>query len=411
MATISEEQSNWPRTDSRESVPLFIRAISQWWLVLVVLAALCGAAAAWWTWVSPDAYEASATVAVSSTSRESNANLQALGSVRALLASSVVGEAVVARFRLREPPHSLTLDELVRRRLRMTQVGETNTLSVRLRLSSPTLAADALTHLIATAIEENRRLADVKVATVVSPFTARLEEARQQVQHAADGLLQFKKAAGMEQLRVDTEIALKRRSRLAELEAAIAAERSRIADAEKELAVRQAQPRVGPDSTSGPPPVREISPNRAEAGPTEDGRLTALAFSSVAEMLDYEIATGRTRVSALEAERAALSAKTSRDPFAMLYATELEFGSLEMDYRSAASQYQALRDRVATLRQDVLDRTPIFDITAPATAPESPVSPPVWLSAIAGAAVGVLVGLLGLISLMGWNVYRAGERA
>jgi uncharacterized protein involved in exopolysaccharide biosynthesis len=265
-------------------------------------------------------------------------------------------------------------------------------------MSSASVAAEALAVYVDGVLDVNRRANEQAVSVATAPLGQQIDEAKHSMDRAERDLLAYQKTALIDGLRKDAEVALNQRARAADLRAAIAAERSRIAGAEKELSVRRRQPTAPARSlldfatreegSVGLPAQADRSPARApESSPTA-------SVDPVYDVIDYQAASGRARASALEAEHDLLSRANVPETLSRLYEAEVRLARLEMEHRLASDAYSQLVQQSREAKKAILDRTISVEVIDPVVAIRSPVSPHVWLTATVFGGTGLLGALL-----------------
>jgi uncharacterized protein involved in exopolysaccharide biosynthesis len=421
-----------------------LRVVVRHWGIVLSCAVLAGIGAFVWTgWISPT-YEASATLIVTSADASVGAQVTAITNTRTLLESRTVATPVIARFKLDAPPYALTPAEFVGNRLTVAQIRDTSYLRVTLRMPSAALAADALNAFLQESIELNRKLS-IENATSVAQglMKTQLDQARSTVDGRTKQVEAARTAARLEIVRKDVDHLTELRGFIRELDGAIQAERARVATAEGQLASRPrtlSVPRVSPaegplleytrrmtdegapqripQGTLAPAPVASAElPDRSESPRTTpppqprtltEGSITAGAAAvgaplrlqmetayvdPVHEVLEYQVVMGRTRLAALQAQRADL-VRRDADPVSDLYAGEARVGRLELDHQLATQVYRDLALRYEQAREYAVSHAAIIQVADPATPPTHPVAPNRPLAVAGAVAIGLMVGFL-----------------
>jgi LPS O-antigen subunit length determinant protein (WzzB/FepE family) len=364
-----------------------------------------------------------------------------------LLESRTLAAPVIARFKLDAPPYALSPAEFATNRLSVAQIRDTSYLRITLRMPSAALAADALNAFLQESIELNRRLS-VENATSVAQglMKTQLDQARSNVDGRTKQVESARTAARLEIIRKDVEQVTELRRFIRELDGAIQAERARVAMAEGQLASRPrtlSVPRIsgaeGPlleytrritdEGASGRlPQADSVGPSSAPVQPAEtpvksgstpptlppaqprvltEGSITAGAggvalplplqtdafIDPVHEILEYQVAMGRTRLAALQAQRAELM-KREGDPVSELYAGEARVTRFELDHELATQVYKDLSLRYEQAREYAVSHAAIIQVADPATPPTHPVSPNRPLAMAGAAVIGLMLGFL-----------------
>lgn len=182
--------------------------ISTRWPVVLGSTLVVAVAAATWSSGQPKLYEATATIAVVAADPSPAAQGLALANVRALFENQGLASAIVRKFALDQVPESLRPTQLIRDRLRVTRLRDTNNLQARLRLRSPSAATAALSAITDGVAGLNAETVEEALNEATRPISRQLEEARQSMDRAATGLLAHEKITQLDRLRRDAERAL-----------------------------------------------------------------------------------------------------------------------------------------------------------------------------------------------------------
>jgi uncharacterized protein involved in exopolysaccharide biosynthesis len=395
----------------------------RWW---ILGATLVGAIAGFFLTASrAPVFEARANVKVSRPVATGNtAPAAPTSQLLPVFVNQLVAAQVLSETGLDGPPHNLTPSAFVKDHLVVEEVLPGSMLQARVRLSDAALAVKACNRLVAVAIELDRRNnADENSAD--QEFTRRqLETTRAQLEEMERRLLAFKVRAQVELRREEVRALLEARRELAAVDLHLAAERGRLAAATAELAQRsrtlpisrESNP-IAPLHSQGIPSseVRrdELPATGVVAGPAEAGddvarkeRHAEMLRSSrdslvdpVYEILDYEVAASRVRVSELESRRRELAAMLGLSmpalkQFAELYERESEEGRLQVERDLAAKEYQNALTRV---KQDDAEEAPKGErmkLVDPAVAAAILSRPSSKIGSMLGAAGGLGAGIL-----------------
>ena len=378
-------------------VPL-LEIILRGWPILLVCTLVLGVAVAIVAGSRSASYEATTTLLVSAADPTAVAQASAVTNARTLLENRGTASRIIEKFRLDQPPDSLTAIEFVSERLQIVQVRDTNYLRATLRLSSPSAARDALATFVAESVDLNRQLGvDSIINASGGLLTKQLDEARRTMEQASSELLALRHKVQLERLQKDADTSLNQRERLADLDAEIAAERTRVAMAEKELAGRVRRS-AGPTATAANPLLE--SARRSDDSP-QQAPLTG-GGDSVYEVLDYEAATARIRAQSLRAEREAIAKQVSVPRLTALYDGERQLARLELNHKLAADVYSDLVVRLEEMRRAAVSRHVNIMVADPASASDVPVSPRIWTSSVVAGALGFTGALLALIGFSYW---------
>ncbi len=418
------------------------------WKVIVGAAILTAVVAFLVTMWIPETYEASATMIVTSADATAAAQVAAITNARTLLESRTAAAAVVSRLHLDASPYRLSAATFVER-LTVGQIRDTNYLRVSLRLPSADLAANALNAYLEDSIELNRKLSIENATTVAQGLMkTQLDQARAAVNERTQQLQAARVASKVDILRKDVDHLAELRAFTRELDGAIRAEEGRIATAERELASRPrllTTPRSASDGSlldytrrltdegaarrvPSTPAVTSPRPAAPGQAPLQPGNTSAKPSSAqepsapprtitegsfasnsldpplplnlqnpyvdpVYEILEYQVAMGRTRLAGLQSQRAEL-AKTTTDPASELYAGEARVRRLELDYEIAMQVYKDLALRFEQAREYAVSHAAIIQVVDTATPPLSPIAPNRPLVVASAAVIGLMIGFL-----------------
>lgn len=143
-------------------------------------------------------------------------------------------------------------------------------------------------------------------------------------------------------------------------------------------------------------------PDAVESKPPEESTPLGLPLvepyiDPVYEVLDYQAATGRTKVSALEAQRNILRREATRDLLPRLYDAELKQEKLQLEYELSSQVYRDLVLRFESARKDVMSRSVNIQVADPPVVPLGPVTPRVLLNVAVATAIGLAGAVLALM--------------
>jgi uncharacterized protein involved in exopolysaccharide biosynthesis len=433
-------------------LPLWLVWASRWPLV-VGIAIVAGLAGYLLSFAIPRSYEASATLILTPANTLPASQVAAVTNARTLFENRALATTVIRELQINQGGRPLHPETLVRDRLKVAQIRDTNYLRLTLRLGSPDEAAKTLNTLIERGIQLNRQLS-VENATSVARGLLRnqLDEARANLDRRAKDLETFRDAARLEVVRSDVEQAAALRSIIAELDGAIEFERARLAQGERQLSSRSrllSTPRSSsrnvlldsarregePDRPLPVPAVQlpAIQTEKAKPEPTksegtkserakterttsENGtdnpsavqRKPRLPLESpppdlpstpgdpltdpVYEVLDYQVTTGRNRLAALQAQRAELT-KRGAGPLDQLYAAEAKLERLKLEHELASDLYKGVVLRYEQARESAMNQSASIQVADPATPPDGPAGPNRTLSAAVAGGFGLVLGL------------------
>jgi len=411
----------------------YVRAIRRRWS-WVLAGAVVGAVAAFAFATSRTVlYEAVTTLMIAHPARtpDAEASPQAF---TAIVENASLAAQVIQELHLDAPPHEFTPQAFLERAVTVEPVGATNVLLLKVRLREPEVAADASRRLAQKAIALTRALSQQEGSTIQEQLKGHLETAAARMAAAEQTLLAFQQKAQVELLKEDTQAMLDERGDLLKLVIAIESERARLAAAELEIkrqepvltvgravgseeALRRFETRNNTDAarmaaaaTAGarlkpapgaPAGVLERAPDRDTAADAESLDLTNPYVNPVYQTLDFQIATSRTRLAALEQERRQLVdvRKLGGETFSRLselYRRQIELAQLQTSFDLAKRIHSDLSVRFEESRTQLLGTSPQLQLVDPAIPPDRPVSRRRALL----AGVGFLSGLLAMSLLV-----------
>lgn len=399
--------SNTPLAPRPPTAPLLDVLAARWWL-LAAFATTGAVAALIWSATRPSFYEAATTIIVTPIDATPSARATAVTNARTLLENRSIAATVIQLNGLDRPPESLSAEALVQQRLTVAQIRDTDYMRVTLRLQSPALAAQALAQLVEAGVKLNSDLIVQETRSVAGTLIKQqLDDARVALAAASDRLLVYRRSALVDQRTADADISLLHRSIARKLAAQIAAERARVARAEEQLA-RRSRTLPAPRRAEGEGALLEHVRREAEAAsarsatpdadesdeddtpvpPTMPDRLIDPVF----EVLDYQAATARTKLAALEGQRAAILADT-RLEWDRLYTAQAELTRLELEHDLARGTFSRLTQQYETTRAFAITRGLNIQMADAPVPPTGRASPSHLLNATVGGVVGLLCGL------------------
>ena len=388
-------------------LPLWLVWAHRWPLV-VTIAGVSALAGYLLSFTIPPTYEASAALILTPANNLPAVQVAAVTNARTLFESRALATAVIRELQVSDRGRLIHPESLVRDRLKVAQIRDTNYLRLTLRLGSPEEAAKTLNTLIERGIQLNRQLTVENTTSVARGLLkAQLDEARLTLDRRTKDLETLRDTARLEVVRTDVEQAAAARSVIAVLDGAIEFERARIAQGERQLSNRSrllSHPR--PPSTGNDlleSARRESEPDRplplprtpsvSEAPPPDMPSRPGDPLSDpVYEVLDYQIATGRNRLAALQAQRAELL-KRGVGPLDQLYAAETKLERQKLEHQLASDLYKGVVLRYEQARESAMSQSANIQVADPATPPDGPAGPNRRLSAAVAGGFGLVLGL------------------
>ena len=386
--------------DEELALGWYVQAWRRHWKAILLVALLGAAAGAAFASLSPVRFEAVATLVVLPPPRTPTAPVNP-ATFRPILESGSLATKVLTDTGLTQTPQ-----EFLETALEIEHLAGTNILKVKVRLADPKAAADASRRIANGAIELTRRLNQDEGSSLQDRLKSHLQDAAQRRATAEKELLSYQQSAQLELLKVDSDAMLKERGDLLKLTIAIESEKARLAAAEKEIA-RQKPMLSAPRSVGAEEALRRSSakPEAPPAG-TADSQsldLTNPYINPVYQTLDFQIATSRTGLAALEQQRRQLvdvnkigGHELSR--LSELYRGRIELARLEANLELARKVYGDLLVRYEESRTEALGFSPQLQLVDDAIVPDRPMP----RKRVQSSALGFLTGLLGagLIVLM-----------
>ena len=395
--------------ESRAELDWYVRALWRHWGVALVGAAL--GAALFFVLVSrqPVMFEGVTSLLVLSPAGAAGAQMNP-ATFRAIAENATLVSEVIQELKLYEPPHEITPQSFIERRLGVQEVRGTNVVRVSVRLVDPRSAAEASRLLAQKAVLLTRQITAKEGDSTQEQLRNHLTEASDRLQQAEQSLLSFQKTAQVELVKQDTDALLKERGALLRLTLDIEGERARLAAAEREikrqeplLSVPRA-PAAEDALTPSVTPTGEVDPRRLD--------LTNPFVNPVYQTLDFQIAMSRTRVALLERQRTELIdvkkiGGAELRQLTDLYGRQIEEERLEANLNLARKLHEDLASRFAQSRTIALGNVAQPQIIDLALPPERPMSRKRLQNMTFGAAAGFVVAVA-LILL--WEGVRRRER-
>lgn len=422
--------------DEELALGWYAQALRHHWKAILLVALLGAAGGLAFASLSTVRFEAVATLVVLPPPRTPTAPVNP-ATFRPILESGSLATKVVADTGLTQTPQ-----EFLETALEIEHPAGTNILKVKVRLADPKAAADASRRIANGAIELTRRLNQEEGSSLQGRLKSHLEEAAQRRATAEKELLSYQQSAQLELLKVDSDAQIEERRDLLRLTIAIETEKARLAAAEKEIArqtpllsaprsvgAEEALRRAGAKSNVAPAGAKpevpatgakpDVPPKGAKPDILSTGTksgvppmaaadyqtldLTNPYINPVYQTLDFQIATSRTGLAALEQQRRQLvdvrkigGQELSR--LSELYRGRIELARRETNLELANKVYSDLLVRYEESRTEALGFSPQLQLVDDAIVPDRPMP----RKRLQSAALGFLTGLLGggLIALM-----------
>jgi uncharacterized protein involved in exopolysaccharide biosynthesis len=391
--------AQWNRAavdDDEFEVARYVAAIRRRWSMVVLGGVLAGAAMFALASLQPIFYEGVTTLLIAAPPRTPSPPVNS-ATFRALLENGSLSAQVVNELALGQPPYRLTPQRFLEDALTIEEVRGTNIVKVRVRLVDPVVAAEASRRLARKAIELTRSLNQQEGASAQDQLKEYVAGAAARMADAEKELLAFQQRAQLDLLQEDTKAMLDQRRDLLKLIVAIESQKARIASAEEEI---KKQDRILP--------VRRAT-GAEEALRRTDGTREILDSSNpfinpVYQSLDYEIASGRSKLAALEQELRQLVqvrklGGEELSKLSELYSRQRQQARLQTNFELAKRLYTDLNVRYEESRTQSIGNSPQLQLVDEAIPPDRPLSRRRLQWAVLGFASGLLCAALAALFL------------
>jgi protein tyrosine kinase modulator len=431
----------------------YFRVFARHWILLVVVALAGGAYGFAVSRMKPILYEGVTTVLVLPPSKL-DVRSASIANFRALLENLTHSSQVINELGLDKPPFSLTPQRFHDEALQVEEVPGTNLVKVRVKLTDPARATEASRRLAQKAVSLNTEISRREGSSIRDLLNVHLKESSDQLKAAETQLLAYQREAQVELLKRDTESMLDERGDLLKLTIDIESEKARLKAAEVEIGKQQrvlsiarsvpsedALRRAAESDRTNPANSARRAAESDRTTPTNSARRAAESDRTTpansatrtaesertkqansalddAEMLDlsnpfinpvyqtleFQIATGRARLAALEQQRREimevkkLGGRQLKE-LSDLYSREIELARLQTNYDLAKRVYSDLRVRYEETRSEGVGSTAVLQIVDDAIPPDRPLSRQGAKSTLLGLAAGFMVAALGALAL------------
>lgn len=374
----------------------YVRAVQRHWIAAVVGAAL--GAVLFFALASrrPVMFEGVTTLLVVPPAKAEGAQMNP-ATFRAIAENATLASEVIQELKLHEPPHELSPQAFIERRLGVQEVRGTNVVKITVTLGDAKMAAEASRRLAQKAVLLTRQITAKEGDSTQEQLNNHLAEARERLQQAEQTLLGFQKSAQVELVKQDTDALLRERGALLRLTVDIEGERARLAAAEREIKRQNPLLSVPRSPEAENALVSRVAPT-GEADP-RGLDLSNPFVNPVYQTLDFQIAMSRTRIASLEKQRAELlnvrkiggaELKQLND----LYAGQIDEERLKANLGLAKKLHEDLASRYAQSRTVALGNVAQLQIIDLALSPERPVSRKRLQNMIFGAAAGFVASVV-----------------
>lgn len=412
MATHSRQFADEP-TAREDSIPVtgplreweddnlgpawYVIALQRWWVLIFVGALIGGAIAFWNASRRPLQYQGVTTLLVVPPSQPGGAQVTP-ATFQAIVENLTLASQVIDELKLQD---TLTPHRFLERALSVEEVRGTNIVKVKVTLPDPQLAAEASRRLAQTAIVLAQQITQLNGVSVQEQLKGYLSEAVQRLQQAERELLDYKQRAQVDLIKQDTAAQLRQRGDLLPLLIDIEAERARLAAAESEL--KRQQPVLQTARTpAAEDALRRIAAEARDDQERDPGAINAQQLdlsnplvNPVYQTLDFQIATTRTRIAALERERHEVMnvKKLGGTELAQLseqYRREIEQARLQARYDLSTKVHDDLALRYEQSRTHPVGNTSQLQVVDRALPPDDPVARKRLQNGMLGAGLGFI---------------------
>jgi len=339
-----------------------------------------------------------------------------IASFRALMENQTIAAKVIGEFGLDKPPLRLTAARLLRTRVTIEGIRETNVVVIKVRLNDAELAARVANRYGELVIALAQRLNQDETVRARDLIKAQLDSSQKRFGDAESRLEEFRRVAQVEALRRDVDTLLGQRAGLLPLLVEIQVEKARLARAEEQLAARERINTVRRTIDADPALVEAARETVRDPASLLGLQLSSEYVNTVYESLDQQVAAGRTRLSGLEKQRAELVDVRKLDAMQLaqlnlLYAREAELDRLQTEFDLAKNIYIDVASRYEQARLQVAGRSAQLQVAEQALAPDRPTAPRVARNAAVAFVLGFMLTAVGVLFADALRAASARQRA
>lgn len=414
--TVSEDTTTGPGPrrewdDDDLGSAWYVIALERWWLLIFVGALVGGTIAFWNASRRPLQYQGVTTLLVVPPSQPGGAQVNP-ATFQAIVQNLSLASQVIDELKLQD---TLTPHRFLERALSVEEVRGTNIVRVKVTLPDPQLAADASRRMAQKAIVLAQQITQLNGVSVQEQLKGYLSEAVERLQQAERELLEYKQRAQVDLIKGDTNAELKARAELLPLVIDLEGERARLTAAENEIkrqqpvlqtartpaaeeALRRIQSPSNSKSAADETVDQERDPSKGEID-AQQLDLTNPFINPVYQTLDFQIATSRTRIAALERERDEVMKvkKLGGKELAQLselYRREIDQARLQASYDLSMKVHGDLALRYEQSRTQPVGNTSQLQIVDEALPPDDPVARKRLQNGMLGAGLGFMATAL-----------------
>jgi uncharacterized protein involved in exopolysaccharide biosynthesis len=383
-------------------VDWYVRAVLRRWPLILAGVLLGGVVGFWYAARRPLAYQGVTTLLVVPPAQPSGTQMNP-ATFRAIVENATLASQVIDELKLQ----NVTAQGFVEQALAVEEVRGTNIVKVKVSLPDPKLAADASRRLAQKAIGLTQQITQQEGASIQEQLKNHLNDAQTRLRTAEKELLTYKQSAQVDLIKGDTDAQLRERGGLIELVVNIEAERARLAAAETEI--KRQQPLLSsPRSPSAEDALRRTQSTPPGGVDAQHLDLTNPYVNPVYQTLDFQIATSRTRIAALEKQRDELVIGRKLGgkelvQLSELYRRQIEQARLQANFDLATRVYNDLAVKYEQSRTQPFGSIAQLQVVDAALPPEYPVSRKRLQYGVFGSAVGLVGFVMVALLLAIWG--------
>jgi uncharacterized protein involved in exopolysaccharide biosynthesis len=367
----------------------YVRALQRHWFLILAGVVLGAAIAIWTTSTQPVRYQGITTLLVVPPSEPGGAQINP-ATFRAIVENGTLAAQVIAELNLEG---EVSPQSFVERALSVEEVRGTNIVRVKVTLPDPGKAAEASRRLAHKAILLTQQITLQEGTAIQDQLKSHLSDARERLAIAEKELLTYKQGAQVDVIEEDANAQLRERGSLLSLVVNIESERARLSAAEAEI--KRQQPLL---STARVPAaeeaLRRTQPASASGVDSQHLDLTNPYVNPVYQTLDFQIATSRAQIAALEKERDELVKvrKLGGKELAQLselYRLQIGLARRQANFDLATKVHDELSLRYEQSRTRAFGSTAQLQVVDDALPPNRPVSRQRLAYGVFGAGIGL----------------------